>query len=113
MASCTKHPMLPAVGRCSDCNHEFCPECLVFPFGGAKPPMCVGCALAFAGVRQSRRGKAKVEKVGFSERRRRQRAPKLPERVSAGSSLLDDLPDDLPRPDLEPPGFEWPGDTLS
>ena len=107
MAGCTKHQMLPAAGRCNDCNHEFCEECLVFPFGMTKPPLCVGCALAFAGVRSTRRGRAKVEKVSFSERRRRARAPKLPERISAGPGLLDDLPDDLPRLDLEPQESEW------
>lgn len=108
MSSCTKHQMLQAAGRCSDCNHEFCDECLVRPFGAGRPPLCIGCALAFAGVRSTRRGRAKLEKVTFSERRRRARAPKVPERVSAGPGLLDDLPDDLPRPDLESPASEWP-----
>ena len=107
MSHCVKHPMLTAAGRCSDCRHEFCDECLVSPFGAARPPMCVGCALAFAGVRSTRRSKAKVEKIGFAERRRRARAPKMPERVSTGAGLLDDLPDDLPRPDDESPLGDW------
>ena len=41
--------------------------------------MCIGCALAFAGVRQSAaRPRAPKQKVSWSERRRRRNLPKVP-----------------------------------
>jgi len=37
---------------CGQCKASFCADCLVFPFGQRKPPMCISCALSFSGVRQ-------------------------------------------------------------
>ena len=55
MAVCAKHPFESATARCSACEAEFCPECLIYPFGEKKPPLCVPCALVVGGVR--RRGR--------------------------------------------------------
>lgn len=51
MARCIKHNFDDAVGSCRTCANEFCRQCLVFPHGSKKPPLCVECALARAGVR--------------------------------------------------------------
>jgi hypothetical protein len=51
VARCIKHNFDDAVGACRTCRNEFCRQCLVFPHGSKKPPLCVECALARAGVR--------------------------------------------------------------
>jgi hypothetical protein len=51
VARCIKHNFDDAVGSCRTCRNEFCRQCLVFPHGSKKPPLCVECALARAGVR--------------------------------------------------------------
>ncbi len=51
MNQCAKHASAGVAGKCGQCAHAFCEDCLVFPFGPAKPPMCLGCAMSFAGVR--------------------------------------------------------------
>jgi hypothetical protein len=55
MAICCTHPMDSAVGVCRGCNVAYCSECLVYPFGERKPPLCVGCALQASGIRSSHR----------------------------------------------------------
>lgn len=55
MAICSTHHMDSAVGRCRGCNVAYCADCLVYPFGDRKPPLCVTCALAASGVRCSHR----------------------------------------------------------
>lgn len=54
-SSCVKHPMAVAEHVCGRCGHDFCPECVVYPHGTAKPPMCITCALELGGVRTSSR----------------------------------------------------------
>jgi len=51
MNQCAKHASAVVAGQCGQCGHGFCEDCLVFPFGPAKAPMCLGCAMSFAGVR--------------------------------------------------------------
>jgi hypothetical protein len=48
---CFVHHFELSEARCRNCGSEFCNECLVYAFGAAKPPYCVACALAAAGVR--------------------------------------------------------------
>lgn len=48
---CVKHTANRSVGHCCQCGESRCEECMVFPFGERRPPMCIPCALAFAGVR--------------------------------------------------------------
>ena len=52
---CQVHPYEAAEGLCRSCGGPFCADCLVYPFGPAKPPYCVPCAVAAAGVRRSAR----------------------------------------------------------
>jgi hypothetical protein len=88
---CFVHSFEVGQARCRNCGNEFCNECLVFAFGPSKPPYCVACALAAAGVRSnagrqpalSRREIRRLEK----ERRRveKQRAATAP-RVAATPS---------------------------
>ena len=50
---CYVHNFELAEIRCRNCGYEFCSECLVYAFGANKPPYCVACALAAAGVRST------------------------------------------------------------
>ncbi len=52
MAVCAKHPFDVASATCGSCRDAFCPECVIYPFGEKKPPMCVPCALVAGGVRR-------------------------------------------------------------
>lgn len=61
METCVTHSAVAAIASCGQCQREFCQECTVHPFGPKKPSMCLGCALAFAGVRH--RGAAAPTKV--------------------------------------------------
>ena len=45
---------------CGRCGHDFCRECVVFPFGLRKPPMCIACALEAGGVRHQHTGRPKL-----------------------------------------------------
>lgn len=60
--SCADHPSLRAAGACGQCGHLFCDDCLVYPFGDARPPMCVACALAAAGVRKKKSARPKLRR---------------------------------------------------
>ncbi len=48
---CAKHQFEASEDVCRECGNEFCSECLVYSFGPKKPPFCIACALAAAGVR--------------------------------------------------------------
>lgn len=50
---CDKHLFDPAEDRCGTCGGEFCSECLVYAFGPRRPPLCIPCAVAAAGIRRS------------------------------------------------------------
>ena len=50
--SCSKHGNVVSNNSCGQCTESYCDDCLVFPFGQRKPPMCISCALSFSGVRQ-------------------------------------------------------------
>lgn len=50
---CDKHLFEGAEDRCGKCGFEFCGECLVYAFGAKKPPLCIPCAVAAAGIRSN------------------------------------------------------------
>ncbi len=50
---CYRHGFELAEARCRNCGLSYCSECLVYSFGANKPPYCISCALAAAGVRSS------------------------------------------------------------
>ena len=71
--SCVKHPMTMGEYICGECGHQFCPECVVFPFGTAKPPTCIACALELGGVRRQRTGRPKLTRKAIRQRLAAQR----------------------------------------
>jgi hypothetical protein len=71
---CDKHSFEPSERICRSCGGEFCQDCLVYSHGHRKPPYCVSCALAAAGVRSSAgrpvvRSKREIRKAIRDERR--------------------------------------------
>jgi hypothetical protein len=50
---CYRHGFELAESTCRNCGLSFCSECLVYAFGAGKPPYCIACALAAAGVRSN------------------------------------------------------------
>ena len=78
MSSCVKHSGIVASSSCGECGHAFCEDCLVEPFGPKKPPMCIACALAFAGVNQRAQRPRKKQKASWGRRRKRKTPPNSP-----------------------------------
>lgn len=66
--SCVRHPMTMGEHICGECGHQFCPECVVFPFGTSKPAMCITCALERGGVRRQSTGRPKLARKSIRER---------------------------------------------
>ena len=66
--SCVEHPSMRAAAACGQCGHLFCADCLVYPFGESRPPMCVGCALAAAGVRKKATGRPRLRRSAAKAR---------------------------------------------
>jgi len=57
-----------AAAACGQCGHLFCADCLVYPFGESRPPMCVSCALAAAGVRKKATHRPKLRRSAAKAR---------------------------------------------
>ena len=66
--SCVKHPITMGEYICGDCGHQFCPECVVFPFGLRKPPLCLACALAKGGISRRDQGLPKLGRRQVKQR---------------------------------------------
>jgi len=59
---CDKHQFEPSERSCRSCGGQFCQDCLVYSHGPRKPPYCVSCALAAAGVRSTAQRQVVVSK---------------------------------------------------
>jgi hypothetical protein len=85
VARCIKHNFDDAVGSCRTCANEFCRQCLVFPHGSKKPPLCVECALARAGVRTQAVQRSVIQRRTY-EASERERAAALRRNETTPSS---------------------------
>lgn len=82
---CEKHSFEPAVARCRECGGEYCGDCLVYPFGERKPPFCVACAIAAAGVRSTAGRPQRASRRELRrEQKQRRKAEKDASRVRRG-----------------------------
>jgi hypothetical protein len=95
MGNCVKHAVATATGTCRECSYDYCQDCLVHPFGREQPPMCITCALAFAGVSSTRIVRNRTARVPLRERRRRANLPQVPD-VSPRPDPDGGQPVDLP-----------------
>lgn len=94
---CDKHLFEGAEDRCGKCGYEFCGECLVYSFGAKKPPFCIACAVAAAGIRSNAgiRPMADARELKALRKERRSAARKQ-RREGTPEPALD------PMPSLEP-----------
>ncbi len=91
---------------CGDCGHNFCEECVVFPFGPKKAPVCISCALELGGISSRATGRPKLSRQSIRERRAAQRKAQKTARKeqapvgsqSAGAGPEQDEPDAAPTP---------------
>ena len=65
---CNRHSFEYAENVCSSCGLPFCHDCLVYPRGPKKPPFCVNCAIAEAGVRSSARNPTNLSRRQVKKR---------------------------------------------
>lgn len=45
---------------CRRCGHDFCSECVLYPFGVSRGAMCISCALEAGGVSRQKTGRPKL-----------------------------------------------------
>ena len=65
---CSRHSFEYAENVCSSCGSAFCHDCLVYPRGPKKPPLCVPCAIAASGVRSSARNPSNLSRREVKKR---------------------------------------------
>ena len=63
-----RHPMSIAEQVCRRCGHDFCTDCVVYPFGVAKGAMCIACALEAGGVSRQNTGRPRLSRRQVRER---------------------------------------------
>lgn len=73
-AFCENHAFEMAEDLCGQCGRDYCPECLVYPFGPKKAPYCKSCALALAGIRKHAAVAPALSKRELKRRRRERKA---------------------------------------
>jgi len=98
---CDKHLFEGAEDRCGKCGYEFCGECLVYSFGAKKPPYCIPCAVAAAGIRSNAgiRPMADARELKALRKERRSAARKQ-RREGTPEPTLDVLPSLAPSLDM-------------
>jgi hypothetical protein len=69
---CENHSFEVSEDDCGNCGRSFCSECLVYPFGRKRPPLCKACAIAAAGIRKNG-GRAPVASRRELKRQQRER----------------------------------------
>lgn len=102
---CIRHTFEVAEAHCRACGNEFCNECLVYAFGTSKPPFCIACALAAAGVRSNA---GLPPKVTRRESRRREREMKRQHKAAKQAAKHGTPKVEWALPSTDDDGdFEW------
>lgn len=93
--TCSKHPFEGAEDACRRCGAWFCGECLVYAFGPRRPPYCIGCAIAAAGVRSTAANPSASRKelrAAAKERRKQRKASRSVQVSEALASAIAEEP---------------------
>ncbi|MBI2708269.1 MAG: B-box zinc finger protein [Actinobacteria bacterium] len=53
LGRCANHSFERSHRLCGTCGRAFCEDCLVFPFGPRKAPLCMQCAVVAGGLRKA------------------------------------------------------------
>jgi hypothetical protein len=114
---CYRHGFEMGEARCRNCGLAYCSECLVYSFGANKPPYCIPCALAAAGVRSSAAVNTTASKRELRKmERERKKAQKAKKAEKAEKPKVEVSPmaevDDAPTTGDENP-FAWADDPDS
>jgi hypothetical protein len=122
---CVQHPFEHSENLCGQCGLEYCRNCLVYPHGPRKLPLCVPCALSAGGVRAAARTKSGLSKREIKqrakERRREEKAlaklqrdpvtfPEIANPFEPGWAVQDEPESGEPLP---PPLTGWENDPLA
>ncbi|MEZ5269662.1 MAG: hypothetical protein R2714_12735 [Microthrixaceae bacterium] len=78
---------------CTRCGHDFCTECVVFPFGVSKGPLCISCALEAGGVSKQHTGRPKLAGKEIKRRVSNVPAPSAASSADTDDSNADDEAD--------------------
>ena len=97
MGRCERHQFEAAADRCGRCGHEFCGECIVYSFGPKKPPFCIPCAVAAAGIRSNASSRPVIS-------RREAKRLEKDRRRAIRSGELQPAPMGAPEPEL---AYDW------
>jgi hypothetical protein len=103
---CEKHLFEGAEDTCGKCGFEFCGECLVYAFGAKKPPLCIPCAVAAAGIRSTAGNRPAAPP---RELRQMQKERKLAFKRFRRESEPEPVFAPMPEPDMDPvpmPAYE-------
>jgi hypothetical protein len=108
---CTNHQFELIADICRNCGDGFCKECLVYSFGPKKPPYCVSCALAAAGVRSNAarpqtRSRREIRKLA-KERRKLIKTQGTPEVDVRGVEIDWSIPGPTDQPAATEPAMDW------
>jgi hypothetical protein len=97
---CDKHLFEAAEDRCGKCANEFCGECLVYSFGPKKPPFCIPCAVAAAGIRTNAGNRPTAGARELKQLRKERRSAFRRERREdvVAEPVLDGFADPAPMP---------------
>ncbi len=82
---------------CRRCGHDFCSECVVYPFGVSKGAMCISCALEAGGVSRQKTGRPKLTSKQVKERLTRFSGDTTPETPPEPAAQEEQPDDDIDR----------------
>ena len=102
---CVRHSFEISENCCRNCGHDFCNECLVYAFGPNKPPYCVSCALAAAGVRANAANRPAYSKRELRRRQKEQRKQQREQKVAAAVEVSPQI--DWSVPEGSSSDFDW------
>ncbi|HEX9995357.1 MAG TPA: hypothetical protein VGB14_20730 [Acidimicrobiales bacterium] len=110
--TCTRHPFERAEDTCRSCGNGFCGDCLVYAFGPKRPPYCIGCAIAAAGVRSTagNRPATRKELRAAAKERRARRRGKGGDHVQVAEALASAIAEEPVRPSIEETAIDPAGD---
>jgi len=53
---------------CRVCGSQYCPECVVFPYGASRGAVCIACALELGGVQRQHSNHPKLSRRAIRKR---------------------------------------------
>jgi hypothetical protein len=112
-ANCENHAFETAEDACKNCGRLFCPDCIVYPWGPKRAPLCKACAIGIAGIRKHATrtpvaSKREIKRMARARRREVRAAKNAPaEREPVITGVVDWDSMDDPGPAI-PPGLPDP-----